>query len=31
MIPFWIAMLASVLLITYVPALSNWLPSLLGK
>ena len=31
MIPFWIAMLASVLMITYVPALSNWLPSLLGK
>ena len=31
MIPFWIAMLASVLMITYIPALSNWLPSLLGK
>ena len=31
MIPFWIAMLVSVLLITYVPVLSNWLPSLLGK
>jgi len=31
MIPFWIAMLVSVLLITYVPALSTWLPSLLGK
>ena len=31
MIPFWIAMLVSVLLISYIPALSNWLPSLLGK
>jgi len=31
MIPFWIAMLVSVLLITYIPALSTWLPSLLGK
>jgi len=31
MIPFWIAMVVSVLLITYIPALSNWLPSLLGK
>ncbi|MBP5585142.1 MAG: TRAP transporter large permease [Lentisphaeria bacterium] len=31
MIPFWIAMVASVVLITYIPALSNWLPSLLGK
>ena len=31
MIPFWIAMVVSVLLITYVPWLSNWLPSLLGK
>ncbi len=31
MIPFWIAMVVSVLLISYVPALSNWLPSLLGK
>ncbi len=31
MIPFWIAMVVSVLLISYIPALSNWLPSLLGK
>ena len=31
MIPFWIAMVVSVMLITYIPALSNWLPSLLGK
>jgi TRAP-type C4-dicarboxylate transport system permease large subunit len=31
MIPFWIAMVVSVALITYIPALSNWLPSLLGK
>ena len=31
MIPFWIAMLASVLLITYIPALSNWLPALFAK
>ena len=31
MIPFWIAMLVSVLLITYIPALSDWLPSLIAK
>ena len=31
MIPFWIAMVVSVLLISYIPALSVWLPSLLGK
>lgn len=31
MIPFWIAMVVSVVLITYMPFLSDWLPSLLGK
>ena len=31
MIPFWIAMVVSVVLITYIPWLSDWLPSLLGK
>jgi len=31
MIPFWIAMVVSVILITYMPFLSDWLPSLLGK
>ena len=31
MIPFWIAMVASVALITYIPWLSDWLPSVLGK
>ena len=31
MIPFWIAMLVSVLLISYIPWLSDWLPSVLGK
>ncbi|MBO7088650.1 MAG: TRAP transporter large permease [Lentisphaeria bacterium] len=31
MIPFWIAMVVSVVLITSVPFLSNGLPSLLGK
>ena len=31
MIPFWIAMLVSVLLITYIPALSDWLPKVVGQ
>lgn len=31
MIPFWIAMLVSVLMITYIPVLSDWLPSLFAK
>jgi len=30
MLPFWVAMLASLMLITYVPALSLWLPSWLA-
>jgi TRAP-type C4-dicarboxylate transport system permease large subunit len=30
MIPFFIAMFVSLMLITYVPALSLWLPRLLG-
>jgi tripartite ATP-independent transporter DctM subunit len=31
MLPFWLAMLVSLMLITYVPALSLWLPSWLAR